>query len=58
LRERKSNKIDRNRFLEAKRRYREGCREKKKQKGEGEERDKGNKNRKGDMQIYKPQSEM
>jgi hypothetical protein len=33
------NKIDRSRFLEAKRRYRERCREKKKQKREREEKD-------------------
>jgi hypothetical protein len=39
LREWKSNKIDRNRFLEAKRRYRERCREKKKQKGEKEKKE-------------------
>jgi hypothetical protein len=35
----KRNKIDRSRFLEAKRRYRERCREKKKQKREREEKE-------------------
>jgi hypothetical protein len=35
LREWRRNKSDRSRFLEAKRRYREACREKKKQRGRG-----------------------
>jgi hypothetical protein len=39
LREWRRNKIDRSRFLEAKRRYRERCREKKKQKREREEKE-------------------
>jgi hypothetical protein len=39
LREWRRNKIDRSRFLEAKRRYRESCREKKKQKKEREEKE-------------------
>jgi hypothetical protein len=39
LREWRRNKIDRSRFLEAKRRYRERCREKKKQKWEREEKE-------------------
>jgi hypothetical protein len=44
LREWRRNKIDSSRFLEAKRRYRERCREKKKQEeGKGGERDKRNK---------------
>jgi hypothetical protein len=39
LREWRRNKIDRSRFLEAKRRYRGKCREKKKQKREREEKE-------------------
>jgi hypothetical protein len=39
LREWRKNKIDRSRLLEAKRRYRDRCREKKKQKREREEKE-------------------
>jgi hypothetical protein len=39
LREWRRNKIDRSRFLEGKRRYRERCREKKKQKREREKKE-------------------
>jgi hypothetical protein len=41
LREWRRNKSDRSRFLEAKRRYRKTCREKKKQMGERKEKEKG-----------------
>jgi hypothetical protein len=56
LRECKTTKIDRNCFLEAKRRYthREKCRKNKKQKKkESGERDEGNKNREGGMEMHK-----
>jgi hypothetical protein len=56
LREWKRTKIYRNCFLESKRRYtqREKCRKNKKQKKEeGGERDKGNKNREGGMEMHK-----
>jgi hypothetical protein len=59
LREWKRTKIDGNWFLEAKRRYRERererekCRKIKKQKEEGGQRDKGNKNREGSMEMHK-----
>jgi hypothetical protein len=39
LREWRRNKIDRSRFLEARRRYRDKCKEKKKQKREREEKE-------------------